>query len=342
MCKDKKRLKFSLIMLIFAVILSLSAILPTTMSDIKYANADGKAEIAMELTKGKVLYEKNADYKLPMASTTKIMTALLICEDCDLDEVITVPDEAVGIEGSSIYLKYSEEISVRDLLYGLMLRSGNDAATALAIHHSGSVTKFVEDMNKKASEIGVKDTNFSNPSGLPDENHYTTARDLCLIARYAMNNEVFGEVVACKNYSGKFRSFTNKNKILFTLDGANGVKTGYTVKAGRCLVSSAKRDGMDVICVVLNCYDMYERSVEIIENCFSKYRLESISGDRIFYFKGKACRLINDYTVCIERDADLIYEVCDTDLSAKNGGAIAKLNIFYQKDLIFSEFLYSI
>ena len=333
---------FKLKYVIIGIICALFAILPTTMPDIITANADGIAEIAMELTHDKVLYEKNADSKLPMASTTKIMTALLIAEDCDLRQELTVPDEAVGVEGSSIYLKSGEILTVQDLLYGLILRSGNDAATALAIYHSGSVKDFVSAMNAKAKEIGADSTQFANPSGLPDDNHYTTARDLCKIACYAMKNSVFSEVAGCKNYSGDYRNFTNKNKILNSLQGANGVKTGYTKKAGRCLVSSAKRGDMDVICVVLNCYDMYERSGKIIESCFDKYTVESISENTVFYFEGRPCRLNDNYTVCIDRDKEIVFEVSPVDKTEEISGAIAKLNIFSENDLIFSEFLYSI
>ena len=256
-----------------------------------YVEADGVAEIAMELTSGKVFHSKNAEKRLPMASTTKIMTALITAEECDLDEVITVPEQAVGVEGSSIYLKRDERISVKDLLYGLMLRSGNDAACALAVHHSGSVEKFVERMNQRAKEIGANDTNFKNPSGLPDDEHYTTAKDLCNIARTAMSNATFSQVVSTKLYNGEFRQFINKNKLLNAMEGANGVKTGYTQKAGRCLVSSAKRDGMDVVCVVLNCYDMFERSQNIIENCFERYTCEIIPADMNFIYKGKPCEI---------------------------------------------------
>ena len=188
------------------------------------ANASAAAEIAMELTTGTVLEEGNADCKLPMASTTKIMTAIIIVEDCDLDEVITVPDAAVGVEGSSIYLKKGEEIDIRDLLYGLMLRSGNDSATALAIHHSGSVEKFVEEMNARAANIGAVHTHFTNPSGLPDDEHYTTARDLCNIACYAMRNETFKTVVSTRSHKGNFRSYANKNKMLYSYDGETASK----------------------------------------------------------------------------------------------------------------------
>lgn len=334
----KKRILFAA----FCFVFLLFAVLPTTMPDVITANADGRAEFALELSHGAVLYEKNADCAMPMASTTKIMTALIIAEECDLNEVISVPQEAVGVEGSSIYLKYGEKLSVKDLLYGLMLRSGNDSAVALAIHHSGSVEQFVEKMNAKAKQLGAMNTNFTNPSGLPDENHYTTARDLGNIARYAMSNEIFAQVVGCKNYVGDYRTFTNKNKILHSLDGANGVKTGYTVKAGRCLVSSAKRENMDVICVVLNCYDMYERSEEIINNCFEKFGVETISKETIFDFNGKPCRLCDDFSLCIERGKEIKFNISELSDNDRKPDAIAKLQIYSEKGLIFSEFLYSI
>lgn len=302
------------------------------------AYAEGVSEIAMELNSGTVLHEKNADKQLPMASTTKILTALIICEDCDLDEVITVPDEAVGVEGSSIYLKSGEEISVIDLLYGLMLRSGNDAACALAIHHSGSVEKFIDKMNERAEEIGVNCTHFSNPSGLPNDSHYTTARDLCNIARAAMQNEVFAKIVSTKNYTGIYRSFTNKNRLLGFLDGANGVKTGYTEKAGRCLVSSAKRNNFDIICVVLNCYDMFERSTEIIENCYNEYDLKVLSASKIFNYKGTLCALDKDVSLVIRKDCLLDYKL----LEPTQKSACAKLDIYNQNDLIFSGNLFNI
>lgn len=334
----KKTFKLFLILAIaFAVII------PTAVStNIIVAKADGRGEFAAELTHGTVLHEKNADERMPMASTTKIMTALIIAEDCDLNEVITVPDEAVGVEGSSVYLKHGEVLSVRDLLYGLMLRSGNDCAAALAIHHSNSVEKFVAVMNKKAATLGASSTNFTNPSGLPDDNHYTTARDLCKIARYAMQNEIFSQVVGSTSYVGDYRSYTNKNKILHTLEGANGVKTGYTVKAGRCLVSSAKRGNMDVICVVLNCHDMYERSERIINDSFKKYCVEELSKDTVYNYNGKAYTLSDNYSIFIERDIHIEYKVLKTDELSHDGKSDVKLQIYSEKGLIFSEFLYSI
>lgn len=322
----------------FAIILVCTAIAIIPTMGATVAEADGVAEIALEQTGGTVFYEKNADRKLPMASTTKIMTALIIAEDCDLSEVITVPAAAVGVEGSSIYLKKDEQISVKDLLYGLMLRSGNDASVALAIHHSGDVESFVKKMNERANELGATDTHFCNPNGLPCEGHYTTARNLAEIARFAMNNEVFSAVVSCRNYTGDFRNFTNKNKLLSRLDGANGVKTGYTQKAGRCLVSSAEREGLGVICVVLNCYDMFERSQEIIEDCFNKHSAELISKDRVFFNKGKAFTLGEDCTVILQKNAETQYRIReDADKQCD-----AMLEIYCGNRLIFSHNLYII
>ncbi len=308
------------------------------------AEANAVAEIAMELTTETVLKEGNADARLPMASTTKIMTAIIIVEDCNLDEVITVPDKAVGVEGSSIYLKKDEQIDIRDLLYGLMLRSGNDSATALAIHHSGSVEKFVEVMNARAKKIGAEHTQFKNPSGLPDNEHYTTARDLCKIACYAMRNETFKEVVSTRNYKGNFRTYANKNKMLYSYDGANGVKTGYTVKAGRCLVSSAERDGMDVVTVVLNCPDMYERSKALLDDAFNNYKLLNLSENAVYSSGTILCSLQKPCKIVVRNSENLDFKVIPlTDSNKiKKGDLVARLEICDENGLIFSENLYSI
>lgn len=309
-----------------------------------FVSASAAAEIAMELTTQTTLCERNADSRLPMASTTKIMTAIIIIEDCNLDEELTVDDEAVGVEGSSIYLKKDEQINVKDLIYGLMMRSGNDCATALAIHHSGSIEKFVEEMNSRAKTMGAENTSFANPSGLPDENHYTTARDLCKIACYSMRNEIFKEVVGTKNYSGKFRSYVNKNKMLSICDGANGVKTGYTLKAGRCLVSSCERDGMDVVSVVLNCPDMYERSCEIFDECFSKYSLVKIDENRVFMSDKVLCKVKNPRIFVVNKGNLLDFKVKPIEKATKKklGGAVAILEIRDQNGLLLEEKLYSI
>lgn len=331
--------KSALILCIIATFCSISA------SAGRYeAYADGAAECVAELYTGQILHCKNQNVKLPMASTTKIMTALIVIEDCDLDEVITVADEAVGTEGSSIYLKKGEKISVKDLLYGLMLRSGNDSAVALAIYHSGSTQKFAECMNERAKKAGATSTNFKNPSGLPDTEHYTTASDLCKIACEAMKNPIFRKIVSAKSYTGEFRSYVNKNKILKMVEGANGIKTGYTLKAGRCLVSSAKRDGMDVVSVVLNCPDMYERSKKLIENAFNKYSVGKIDQNTIFMCGIVPCKIENTGNFLIEKDKKVNYNIeqFSDEEKAKNGGAQGKLSIYCGNDLIFSSKLYSI
>lgn len=330
-----------------SVLIICAAMLVMCMSmGLRGANAETSAtsSVAMELSTGTVLDESNPDKRLPMASTTKIMTAIIIIEENDLEEVITVPDEAVGVEGSSIYLKKNEQISVKDLLYGLMLRSGNDSAAALAIHNSGSVEKFVEKMNTKARKIGAENTQFANPSGLPDDNHFTTAKDLCLIARYAMKNPVFKEVVATKNYKGQFRNFVNKNKMLYNYDGANGIKTGYTVKAGRCLVSSAERDGMGVICVVLNCPDMYAESGRILDKCFKNFKLIKIRQNMAFMSDNVLCKLSKSIEFVAKTDEKISYRVIPYSglKNIKTGDLVAKLEISTPNSLLLTENLYSI
>lgn len=207
---------------------------------------------------GQILYEKNANAKGYPASTTKIMTALVALEKLDelglgMDSEVIIPEEAVGIEGSSIYLKKGERISIEELLYGLMLQSGNDSATALAMCVGGSLSSFVSMMNEKAEELGCSGTHFTNPSGLYEENHYTTAADLARIAGEAMKRDDFRKIVSAKDWQNNdgSRSFHNKNKTVFQYDGATGVKIGFTKASGRTLVASAKRDDKEMIAVVL-------------------------------------------------------------------------------------------
>ena len=235
------------------------------------------ARAAVVIEGSKVHFEKNADEKLPIASTTKILTTITVLETyADIYETVTVPDAAVGVEGSSVYLEHGEKLTVRDLLYGLMLRSGNDCAEALAIVVSGSVKSFVSLMNAVAERAGASDSCFANPHGLPAENNYSTARDLAMITLYAMRNDIFREIVGTRRYTCPYagrdydRVMVNKNKMLGMIEGGNGVKTGYTKAAGRCLVSSAKRGDREIICVVLDCGPMFEESAAMIENAFSR------------------------------------------------------------------------
>ncbi|MGB9779405.1 D-alanyl-D-alanine carboxypeptidase family protein [Caldanaerobacter sp.] len=250
-----------------------------------YANevpfVSAKAAIVMDQNTGRVLYEKNVHMKLPMASTTKIMTLIIALEKGNLKDIVTVSQKAASIGGSSIWLSPGEKIDMESLLYGLMLSSGNDAATAIAEHIAGNVENFAEMMNQKAKEIGAYNTHFVTPSGLDIgiDDHYTTAYDLALITRYAfLNYPKFAEIVSTKEktipWEGKEwdRYLRNKNKLLWIYEGADGVKTGFTNKAGRCLVSSATREGRRLIAVVLNSPLMWEDSMKILDYAFSKFK----------------------------------------------------------------------
>ena len=251
---------------------------------------------------------KNADIKSAMASTTKIMTTIVILEKSDLDETVTVSAKAGGTGGSRLGLKRGDKASVRDLLYGLMLRSGNDAAVALAEHVGGSVKGFAELMNEKASELGLTNTHFVTPHGLDDANHYTTALELAKLTDYAMDNETFAKIVGTKSttiyINNQPRQINNTNELLGVLNGVVGVKTGFTNNAGRCLVTETKRNNMDIITIVLGADTKKDRtkdSVNLIEYTFSKYKMynveeqiieefnkwKNINEKRILIIKGK-------------------------------------------------------
>ncbi len=236
-----------------------------------------RSAVVIDANSGRVLYEHNSDEKRGMASTTKIMTALCALEYGDMDKMVTISSTASAVEGSSMYLAKDEKISMRDLVYGLMLVSGNDAATAIAETVSGSVEKFAELMNKKAVEIGVCKTNFTNPHGLSDENHYTTAHDLATITAYAMQNPTFCEIVSTKKKSldptegGYARTLINHNKFLSMYEGCIGVKTGFTKATGRCLVSAAERNGLTLICVTLNAPDDWADHKALLNEAFDTY-----------------------------------------------------------------------
>lgn len=237
----------------------------------------------MEAGSMRLLAGINEHERLPMASTTKVMTALLAIERCDLEGMVKIPDQAVGVEGSSMYLCKGESLRMMDLLYGLMLTSGNDAAVAIAIEIAGTVEDFAALMNARAAEIGCTDTNFVTPNGLHNAEHYTTAYDLCLIACEAMQSEVFRQIVSTDYYqtrSGdRTRTLKNKNRILWQYDGGNGIKTGYTKAAGRCLVFSAERSGAQLVGVVLNCPDMWEEATALLDYGFENYRVSCLLED---------------------------------------------------------------
>lgn len=235
--------------------------------------------ILMDQLTGRILFEKNAHEKRKIASITKIMTAIIAIESGKLDEIVTVSNHAVGVEGSSIYLTKGEKIKLEDLVYGLMLRSGNDAAVAIAEHVGGSLEGFVFLMNEKAEQIGMKNTHFSNPHGLDDhEDHYSTAYDMALLTKYAMRNETYRKISGTKIHRAKspdgswYRTWKNKNRLLTELyQYCTGGKTGYTKKAKRTLVTTASKNGMELIAVTLNGPDDWNDHIAMYETAFSQY-----------------------------------------------------------------------
>ena len=232
--------------------------------------------ILLDAATGRILFEKNIDEQSLIASTTKIMTALIVCEQCNVLDRMRIPKEAVGIEGSSMYLQEGEVLTVQELLYGLMLHSGNDAAVALAIYCGGTVEGFVELMNDKAHILGLSGTHFANPNGLDAPGHYATARDLAALAAYAMENPIFYQTVSTKSVKLGQRYLTNHNKLLWRVEGADGVKTGYTRAAGRILVSSATRNGRRLICVTINAPDDWNDHCDLLEQGFSEFQLQNL------------------------------------------------------------------
>ena len=230
-----------------------------------------KRACVLDAVSGRVLYERNPDERSLIASTTKIMTALIVCEQCNVLDRMRIPKEAVGIEGSSMYLQEGEVLTLQELLYGLMLQSGNDAAVALAIYCGGTVEGFAELMNDKARNLGLRNTHFENPNGLDSPGHYSTARDLAKLAAYAMENPIFRKTVSTKQLMLGQRYLTNHNKLLWRVEGADGVKTGFTKAAGRILVSSATRNDRRLIAVTIDAPDDWNDHAALLEEGFSRY-----------------------------------------------------------------------
>ena len=228
-----------------------------------------KSAALLDGTTGEFLYEKNGDQRALIASTTKIMTGLLVCEAGDLDRTVTVPETAAGTEGSSMYLKSGETLTRRELLYGMMLHSGNDAALTLAISVSGSEAAFVRQMNRRACALNLTQTHFANPHGLDSGENYSTALDLARLAQAALQNEQFRAVVSTKTITCAGRTLTNHNKLLWRYDGCIGVKTGYTRHAGRILVSAAERGGRMLIAVTISDPDDWRDHVSLLDYGFA-------------------------------------------------------------------------
>lgn len=322
-----------------------------------------KASVVIEASSKRVLSEHNKDEKLAMASTTKIMTALITLENVDnLDEKILIDDRAVGIEGTSLYLKKGEKLTIRELLYGLMLPSGNDASLALGYYvGKGCVNNFVQKMNDKVGELNLKNTHFANTHGLDEKNHYTSAYDLAVITSEAMKNKDFREIVSTKNIQitgneeVKHRFLRNKQRLLKTLEGCNGVKTGFTDNAGRCLVTSCNRNGMELISVVLNCPNMFEESERLVIDAYKTYSFETILEPyyyitnipveegkfdfvKVFSMKGFKYPLKEGEKNLIHIEKELP-EMLNAPVEKE--AIVGELKIFFENILIFSEKIYT-
>lgn len=313
------------------------------------------------------LYEKNAHSKVAMASTTKILTCIIALENCSLNEIVTVSKKAASVSGSTLGLRSDMKVSVNDLLYGLMLRSGNDCAIAIAEHISGSVEPFSVLMNQKASSLGLNNSNFVTPHGLDDPNHFTTAYELAILTDYALKNPKFLEIVSSKNYTislnGYPRTLSNTNELLGTTQGVYGVKTGFTFEAGRCLVSACKRNNLDIIVVVLGADTKHIRtkdSLSLINYTFNTYKyvtiestLNSSFNDYLSYFENSyylekttdkpilELATIDNYTFPLSDTDSLnlhtqIYTINSFNPVLKPGSVVGKLHL-YCKDRLLCE-----
>ena len=280
----KKQSLLRALSLVLALISFLCLPLPISAAP----SVSGKCAVLMEAESGKVLYQKNAFVRVPMASTTKIMTAIVAIESGNIGRTVSISPEAVGIEGSSVYLYPQERLTLEQLLYALLLESANDAATAIAIEVAGNVAAFAAMMNAKAESMGLTATHFTNPHGLDHEEHYTTAYDLARITAYALSNDVFRKICATgrmtiplKGEEGT-RVLVNHNKMLSRYKGAIGVKTGFTKRSGRCLVSAAERDGLTLIAVTLNAPDDWRDHESMLDFGFERYERVTLADKGAF------------------------------------------------------------
>ena len=351
-----RKLKYFSLLLVVAILVLCSTLSTNKMVvnavETNTMSTSAKAMCVLEKDSGRVVASKNMNTQLAMASTTKIVTALTVIQNCDnLDAIIQVDDSAIGVEGSSIYLRKGELISVKDLLYGLMLRSGNDSAVALACHTGGSVEDFAKLMNETAKKAGANNSNFVTPHGLDHKDHYTTAYDLARITAYALNNPTFKEIVSTKqhtvpatNVSDK-RYMSNKNRLLNSLTGCIGVKTGYTKKAGRCLVSATERENETYVCVVLNCGPMFEESATLLNTAHANYENKKIID--------KNREIYNEYI--IDKNQGKLYLYAEEDFyypimkgeedklkleysvkldNASVGDIVGEIKVFFENDLL--------
>ena len=259
--------------LFLCAVILLTLLVPTALA---VPGVSARSFVLLDAGTRTVLAEQNADTQMLIASTTKIMTAALALEHASMDDIVEILPEYTGIEGSSMYLRAGESMTVGDLLYGLMLSSGNDAAVALAYHVAGGIDAFAALMNEKAAALGMTNSNFQNPHGLDGDAHYSTARDMAILTAWAMESEAFAQVAGTRSTQAAGRSLVNHNKLLWRYPDAEGVKTGFTKAAGRSLVSSACRDGTRLICVTLSAPDDWDDHHALLDWGFANYKYHQI------------------------------------------------------------------
>lgn len=357
----------------FEYLPDLSTIQSSNFENITEPTINSRAAIVYERSSGKILYGKEENKKRKMASTTKIMTAIVVLENANLDDIVTISSKAAGTGGSRLGLHKDDKISIQDLLYGLLLCSGNDAAVALAEHTGGNLSNFANMMNSKAVSLGLSSTHFVTPHGLDDDNHYTTAYELALITNYALKNETFAKFVKTKTYTISInnhpKTLSNTNELLGNLDGVYGVKTGFTNGANRCLVTAVKRDNMDIICIVLGADTKKDRtkdSINLINYSFNNFKMvhikEKITNE---FVNWKICNsssfrvekgvsdsvdiIIQDIPYdffpikCNQTDDMSIYIYCNTELTAPlpSGSTLGYLAVSVNNQTVLTLNLYN-
>lgn len=297
---------------------------------------------------GDVLYEKNADDRMLIASITKIMTAIIVIENCDMDERIKIKPEWSAVEGSSMYLKPDEYYTVSEILTGLMLVSGNDAATALACSMCGDEPTFAAKMNEKANELGMSNSSFRNPHGLDAPEHYSTARDMAILTRYCMENEQFRNIVSTSSATVREQTYVNHNRLLREYEGCIGVKNGYTIAAGRTLVSCAERNGMRLVCVTLNAPDDWNDHKYLLDKGFNNYRIAAYSGSNFKVSLDVASSVNGTADAVPENDIKLLTKA-DDEINVKleaprilfaggiKGEKVGEMHVFINGELAASE-----
>lgn len=330
---------------VFCLIIIIMLVLPLSPVDAYSANCF----VLYDPLSNEVLLQRNMNKVTSMASTTKIMTGLIACESGNLDDVITITSTMIRVEGSSVGLQNGDKISKSNLIYGLLLESGNDAANSLAIAIAGSLPDFAKLMNSKAEKIGMKNSSFVTPSGLDDKNHYSSAFDMALLAAYAMENETFSKIVSTKKYTSIYndnntrRTYYNHNRLLSSCEGVEGIKTGFTKKSGRCLVTSCKRNDTRLIAVTLNAPDDWNDHKSLYDYGYDQFETVSLGGkfsiNSMLVAGGTKNRIaLNNDVVELNLKKDIINKITYTiELPAFIYAPVSKGDVIGEVKFLFKE-----